>query len=154
MAKEANSVEISRDFDAPRETVFKMFTDSRKATKWWGPEGYDKLVFELDPNPGGAIRIDDRSPEGVINRTSGTIVDIIAPELLVFRTSTIGGDGAAPWEALQSVTFEELGPKRTRVTVIVSVSAFGSWEGDVDSLKQGFKGGWTESFDMLERELR
>ena len=152
--EERNAAKISRDFDFPRGTVFNMFTDSKKAAKWWGPEGNVTLVFELDPRPGGAIKIIDRNPNGITYRTSGTITEIVPPRLLVLRTATISGEETAPWEALQTVTFEELGPKRTRVTATVNVLATGCWKGDADSLKEGFKGGWGETFDRLQRELR
>lgn len=152
-ADERGEVKIARDFDFPRELIFDMFTDAKKAVKWWAPKEFTKLAFEFDARPGGAIRIDDRSPEGVVNRTTGTAIDVVVPELLSFRTSTKGGDLPRPWEALAVVTFEELGPKRTRVTVTNRILAAGSWEGDVGSLVGGFKGGWTESLESLQGEL-
>lgn len=154
MAGERGAVKITRDFDFPRESVFTMFTDSRKAARWWGPAESVNVVFELDARPGGALRIEDRNPEGKIFRTSGTIMEIIVPELLMFRSTTSSVEGPAPWEAIQTVTFEELSPRRTRVTALVNVVTAGSWPGDVGSLEEGFKGGWGESFDKLQRELR
>jgi uncharacterized protein YndB with AHSA1/START domain len=150
---ERSAARISRDFDFPRATVFSMFVDPRKAAKWWGPEESVNLAFELDPRPGGAMRIDDRHPDGTIYRTTGTIEELVVPELLVYRSATTRRDEPAHWEALQTVTFEELGPRRTRVTALVSVLAVGSWPGGADSLKQAFKGGWGESFDRLQRAL-
>jgi uncharacterized protein YndB with AHSA1/START domain len=151
---ERNGAKISREFDFPRESVFRMFTDAQKAAKFWGPEGAVNLVFELDPRPGGAMRIHDRNREGVTGQTSGTVVEIVVPELLVLRTATRLGEGAAPFEALQTVTFEELGPRRTRVNVLVKVLATGSFPGGVASLERGFQGGWGQTFDRLQRELR
>ncbi|MGC2289945.1 MAG: SRPBCC domain-containing protein [Thermoplasmata archaeon] len=151
---ERSAVRISRDFDFPRDAIFNMFTDSKKAAKFWGPEGAVKLVFELDPRPGGAIRIHDRNGEGVTHKTSGTILEIVVPELLVFRSATTPGEGIAPWEALQTVTFEELSSQRTRVTVLVKILETGSFPGGVESLEEGFQGGWGETLDMLQKELR
>lgn len=51
------------------------------------------------------------------------------------------------------MTFEELNPKRTRVTVFVKIIETGSFPGGVESLKEGFQGGWGETFDMLQRAL-
>ncbi|MGA8303863.1 MAG: SRPBCC domain-containing protein [Thermoplasmata archaeon] len=151
---ERSAVKISRDFDFPRESVFNMFTDPKKAAKFWGPEGAVTLVFELDPRPGGAIRIHDRNTEGITFETAGTIVEIVVPELLVFRSATTPGEGTVPFEALQTVTFGKLSPKRTRVTVLVKVLATGSFPGGVGSLEEGFQGGWGQTFDRLQRELR
>jgi uncharacterized protein YndB with AHSA1/START domain len=150
---ERSAVEISREFDFPRESVFNMFTDEKRAAKFWGPEGSVKLVFAFDPRPGGAIRIHDLY-KGKIAQTSGTVTEIVAPELLAFRTTTAPAEATAPWEALQTVTFEALGPKKTRVTVRVKVLATGSFPGGVESLEEGYQGGWGETFDMLQRELR
>jgi len=150
---ERSAVHLSREFDFPRESVFRMFTDARKAAKFWGPEGAVKLVFELDPRPGGAIRIHDRY-DGKTAKTSGTVTEIVAPERLVFRSTTTPEEGTAPWEALQTLIFEELTPTRTRVTVLVKVLATGSFPGGVGSLEEGFQGGWGQTLDMLERELR
>jgi uncharacterized protein YndB with AHSA1/START domain len=150
---ERSAVKITRDYDFPRESVFSMLTDEKKAAKVWGPEGAEKLLFELEPRPGGAIRIHDRY-EGKTATTSGTILEFVVPELLVFRSATALDGGAAPWEALQTVKFEELSPKRTRVTVLVKILATGSFPGGVESLEEGYQGGWGETFDMLQRALR
>ena len=150
---ERSAVKITREFDFPRETVFNMLTDAKKAAKVWGPEGAVKLVFELDPRPGGALRIHDHY-KGKTAKTSGIITEFVVPELLAFRSVTTPSGGTAPWEALQTVTFEELSPKRTRVTVLVRVLATGSFPGGVESLEEGFQGGWGETLDMLQGELR
>jgi uncharacterized protein YndB with AHSA1/START domain len=147
---EPGGVKISRDFDFPRELVFRMLTDATKAAKVWGPEGAEKLVFELDPRPGGAILIVDRW-EGKTAKTSGRITEFVVPEILAFRSTTTPPEGTAPWEALQTVTFEELSPKRTRVRVSVKILATGSFPGGVESLEAGFQGGWGETLDMLQR---
>jgi uncharacterized protein YndB with AHSA1/START domain len=149
-----SAVRISREFDFARESVFNMFTDPKKAAKFWGPEGAVNIAFELDPRPGGVIRIDDRDSEGIVHRTSGNVVEIVVPELLVFRSVTQPPEGRAPWEALQTMTFEDLGPMRTRVTVLVKVLEAGSFPGGVGSLEEGFQGGWGETFDRLQRALR
>ena len=82
---ERSAVKITREFDFPREQVFTMLTDPKKAVKVWGPEGAEKLVFELDPRPGGAITIVDRW-EGKTAKTSGTITEFVVPELLAFQS--------------------------------------------------------------------
>jgi uncharacterized protein YndB with AHSA1/START domain len=150
---ERGAVRISRDFDFPRESVFRMLTDSKKAVKVWGPEGSVKLVFELDPRPGGAIRIHDLY-DGKTAKTTGIITKFVVPELFEFRSVTTPEEGTDPWEALQTVTFEELTRRRTRVTIHVKVLAPGSFPGGVESLEEGFQGGWSETLDMLQRELR
>lgn len=146
-------MKTSRVFDSPRETLFGMFTDAKKAATFWGPEGAVRHVFELDPRPGGALKIHDLDSEGTVHKTTGTVVSIVVPELFVFKSRTLPAEGGAPWEALQTLTFEALGPRRTRVTVEVKVLAVGSFPGGPDSLEEGFQGGWGETLEMLDREL-
>jgi len=150
---ERNAVEISRDYDFPRESVFNMFTDEKKAAKFWGPAGAEKLVFKFDPRPGGGITIHDRW-DGRTAKTTGKVTEIVFPKLIAFTTATTPEGSTVPWEALQTLRFEELGPKRTRVTVHVKVLVTGSFPGGVGPLLEGYQGGWGETFDMLQRDLR
>lgn len=154
VAGEPNVVTVSREFDFPRASVFTLLTDPKKGAVSWSPEDAVNVLFELEPRPGGAIRIHDRDSEGNVHKTSGTVVDIVVPELLVVRTATAPANGAAPWEALQTVRFEELGPRRTRVTVRVKVLATGSFPGDAAALEAGFQGGWGEVLEKLRKALR
>lgn len=147
------AAKISREFDFPREVVFDLLTDPRKGAVAWSPEEAVNLLFELDRRPGGAIRIHDRDRDGNVAETSGTVVEISAPELLVVRTATTSPAGTAPWEALQTLQFEALGPTRTRVTVLVKILATGSFPGGVESLEEGFQGGWGEVLERLRRTL-
>lgn len=154
-AGERSVARITREFDFDRETVFGMFTDSKKAEKWFGtPEGAETVLFELDARPGGTIRIHDRWPGGPLHRTVGTVVELISPERFAFRSTTTLEEGAAPFEALQTVTLEAIGLERTRVVVVVRVLSPGSVPGGVEDLVQGFTGGWGETLDKLQRELR
>jgi len=150
---ERSAAKVSRDFDFPRETVFNMLTDPKKGAVSWSPEEAVNLVFELDPRPGGAIRIHDRDSEGNVAKTIGTVVKIVVPELLVVKTATTPPTGTAPWEALQTLKFEELSPRKTRVTVLVKVLATGAFPGGVESLEEGFQGGWGEVLEKLQGAL-
>jgi uncharacterized protein YndB with AHSA1/START domain len=153
IVRDPGVVEITRVFDFPRESVFSMWTDPRKAAKWFGtPEGHVTVVREWDPRPGGAIKIEDHSPDGTIFAMAGSFVKVVSPELIIFRSAApCSGVGSSPWEALNTVTFEELGPKRTRMTVAVDVVAAAPEE--IEALRQGFKLGWAQSLEKLQRAL-
>lgn len=144
---------ITRDFDFPRALVFHALTDSKVGAKVWGPKGSVKHLFEIDPRPGGTLRIHDGNAEGIVAKTVGTITEFVPPERFEFRSATTFHDGSAPFRALQSVRLEELGPKRTRVSVHVKVLELGAFPGPVEDLEGGFEGGWGETFDMLQEEL-
>jgi uncharacterized protein YndB with AHSA1/START domain len=55
---------ITRVFDAPRELVFKAWTEPHRAVRWWGPQGFTTAHCEMDTQPGGVYRVCMRSPEG------------------------------------------------------------------------------------------
>lgn len=146
---------VIREFDFPREAVFDMTIDPRKAAKWFlSPDGGTKLRFEMDPRPGGQITLHDRNDEGRVFRSSGTFVEIVAPERISLRTATTPDGDTVPFEAIHTMTFEALGPKRTRLTVVVEVLATGAFPGGVEALMQGYRGGWGGSLNVLERELQ
>jgi len=151
--RERDVMSISRDFEFPRATVFRMFTDPDKAVKLYSPEGAEKLDFQLDPRPGGVFRVHDRF-EGRTGRTSGNVVEIVVPELLVLKTATTMQPENASFEALQTVKFEALGARRTRVTIEVRVIDARTFPGGAAGLLEGFEGGWGQTLDIVQRELR
>ena len=51
---------FTRILDAPRELVFKLWTEPHHLAQWWGPKGFTNPVCELDARVGGAIRVDRR----------------------------------------------------------------------------------------------
>ncbi len=153
--RERPATTISRDYDFPRESVFSMCTDPQKAAKWFlSPEGGVTVLFELDARPGGTVRLHGHHGDGQVFKTTGTFVEIAVPERIVLRTVTTPPGGAAPFEALQTLIFEQLAPQRTRVTVLVRVLNAGSFPGGVKSLEEGFQGGWDGTLRLLDRELR
>lgn len=149
-----SGVTLSREYDFPRETVFAMCTDPRKAARWFlSPEGGVTVLFELDARPGGTVRIDGHHGDGRLFKTSGTFLEIDRPNRVVLRTATTPPGDPAPFEALQTLVFEEINPRRTRVTVHVKVLSSGSFPGGLESLERGFEGGWDGTLNLLQREL-
>ena len=153
---ERGALTIVRVFDFPRESVFKMWTDPKKVAEWWGPEGCVNIVSEVDARTGGRMRVDQRSPRGDVSSFKATFERVIPLELLIYKAKSPGTSdeygGYSAHETLETVTFEELGPKRTRVTVVTEILA-----GPLDereSLLDAFRGGWGESLDKLQRSLR
>ncbi|RBL89994.1 SRPBCC family protein [Chitinophaga flava] len=55
---------IHRTFDAPRELVFKAWTEPELLIKWWGPKGFTNTFHEIDVRPGGVWRYTMHSAEG------------------------------------------------------------------------------------------
>src|SRR6266480_6255839 len=141
---------ITRTFDAPRETVFKMWTDPKHMARWWGPHGFTNPVCELDTRPGGAIRIDMRGPDGTVYPMTGTFQEIVKWERLVFTAEALDQRGSVALEVLNTVTFEEKNGKTTltlhaRVTKVM---------GEGVSYLEGMEAGWTQSLERLASCLK
>jgi uncharacterized protein YndB with AHSA1/START domain len=116
---------ISRVFDAPRDLVWKAFTEPQRMQEWWGPKGATVIKSEMDLRPGGSYLYALRTSDG--NTLWGKFVyrEITPPSRMVFVNSF--SDEAAgvtrhpmaptwPLEMLSIFTFEEEGGK-TRFTV-------------------------------------
>src|SRR5439155_12002397 len=96
---------LTRVFDAPRSTVFKLWTDPKHMARWWGPHGFTNPRCELDARPGGKIHIDMRAPDGTVYPMTGTFREVVEPERLVFMAVAEDHAGTPLLESLTTVTF-------------------------------------------------
>ncbi len=78
------SLQVQRVFRAPREKVFRAWTEPEALKKWWGPVGGTTPVVEIDLRVGGKYRFGMQFPEAEIFYVSGTYQEVRAPEKLVF----------------------------------------------------------------------
>ncbi len=132
---------IERVFDAPRETVWKAWTDPRHAAQWWAPKGFTVTSLHMDVRPGGVWRRCLRSPEGTELIKRGTYREIVEPERLVFTYADEDTDGKPGHETLVTVTFADLNGK-TRLTLHQAVF------GTVGS-RDAHQSGWAGSLERL-----
>ena len=78
----------TRVFDAPRDLVFRMWTDPAHIVHWWGPNGFTTTIHEMDVRPGGMWRFIMHGPDGVdypqygavegLNQTLGRLFEYLA----------------------------------------------------------------------------
>ncbi len=59
-----NELVITRVFDAPRELVFKAWTEPGRLVQWWGPNGFTVTIQEMDVRPGGEWNLILHGPDG------------------------------------------------------------------------------------------
>lgn len=136
---------FTRVIAAPRSLVFAAWTDPRHVARWWGPHGFTNPVCEIDLRPGGVFRVHMRGPDGALYPGEGRVLEVVAPERLVF-TSTYEGDGGRRLiEAHNTVTFTERDGKttltlRARVTRAAPEAA---------KNLGGMEAGWTQSLERL-----
>src|SRR5450631_188479 len=81
---------ITRVFDAPRELVFKAWTDPKHLVHWWGPNGFTNTFHEVDIRPGGVWRFTMHGPDGVDYPNRIVFEEIVKPERIVYAHS--GGE--------------------------------------------------------------
>jgi uncharacterized protein YndB with AHSA1/START domain len=144
-AKTERHVTITRIFDAPRELVFKAWTDPAHMAAWWGPKGFTNPVCDMDVRIGGAIRIVMRGPNGVEYPMTGDFREIIPPERLVFMCVARDAQENPLLESLTTVTFEDLGGK-TKLTMDAHAIGIAPI---APQMLAGMEIGWTQSIDRL-----
>lgn len=104
---------LSREFDAPRELVWRAYTDPAHVANWWGPNGFTNTVHEMDVRVGGMWRFTMHGPDGTDYPNRITYQEIVAPELLAFAHGEDVDDDPGAFQV--TVRFDDLGG-RTRVT--------------------------------------
>ena len=139
---------ITRVFEAPRELVFAAWIDPLQATQWWGPKGFTTVSNAMDVRIGGEWRRCMRSPEGTEHWSRGIYRQIDAPERLVFtfQWERGGAAGHGP-ETLVTVSFIELGPSRTELTL--RQEGFATVSG-----RDEHRIGWSSALDRFDEYLR
>src|SRR3954449_1876611 len=93
-----------RVFDAPRELVWKLWTDPHHVAQWWGPNGFTNTIHEMDVRPGGVWRFIMHGPDGVDYPNRIVFIEVVEPERLVYSH---GGDEGDPVQFHVTVTFAE-----------------------------------------------
>jgi len=74
----------SRLFHAPRERVFRAFSDPAHLARWWGPKGFSSTFHEFDLRPGGAWRFVMHGPDGKDYPNESVFAEVLVPERIVF----------------------------------------------------------------------
>jgi uncharacterized protein YndB with AHSA1/START domain len=100
---------ITRDFDAPRELVWKAITDPKQVAVWYGGPGFSNPVCEMDLRPGGAWHHVMQAPNGMRFTINSVFEEIVEPERLVWRTIKDPDRNPSPPTSLNTITLETRG---------------------------------------------
>ncbi|MDO3678977.1 SRPBCC family protein [Paenibacillus ehimensis] len=103
-----NELISTREFDVPRELVFRAWTTPDLLARWWGPHGFTNTFHECDIRPGGAWRFTMHGPDGTDYPNHNVFVEIVPFERIVL-------DHLSGHEFRVMGTFENL-EGRTKVT--------------------------------------
>jgi uncharacterized protein YndB with AHSA1/START domain len=117
---------ISRVFDAPRDLVWKCFTELEHMKQWWGPKGFTVVKSEMDLRPGGTYLYAIQAPGGPVMWGKFVYREIVPQEKLSFINSFSDENGGVtrhpmaptwPLELASMFTFETVEGDKTRFTV-------------------------------------
>lgn len=138
----ARELQMSRVFDAPRELVWKAFTDPKLIAQWWGLRQSDTVIDKFELQPGGAWRFVEKSPDGREDAFRGEFREIVPIEKVV---QTFEWEGLPGHVIVETMTLEDLS-SQTKVT---NHSLFANVEDRDGMLASGMEGGANESWDQL-----
>lgn len=138
---------VTRVFDASRELVFRMYSDSKAIPKWWGPKYLTTIVEKLEVRKGGIWRFIQHDAEGNEHAFNGVFHDCIFPEKLVRTYEYEGNPGHV---MLETVTLEELPEGCTKLT---AHTIFQTLEARNWMLRNGAEKGVSEGMDRLAELL-
>jgi uncharacterized protein YndB with AHSA1/START domain len=153
----SDQIVITRVFDAPRDLVWKAWTEPERLMRWWAPQGFTTPVCTVDLRPGGVFHYCMRSPEGQDIWGIAVYREIVESERIVYTDAFADAEGnpvppahygmssGHPPETLVTVTFAERGGKTT-LTLLHSIPE------SVEE-REGTQQGWIEMLDRLAQEL-
>jgi len=165
-ARENSNIEpfiIARVVDAPRELVFKAFTEVERLRHWWGPNGFKVIAATMDLRPGGIYHYGLQAPDGTAMWGRFAFREIAAPERIVYVNSFSDEKGGLarhvfhekwPLELLTTLAFEDVGSIRTKVTIVwVPINENDEERKTFDDGRQSMTQGWGGTLDKLDRYL-
>jgi uncharacterized protein YndB with AHSA1/START domain len=141
------TVKIVRDFDAPVERVFEAWVDPKLVTQWLGPRDTEMRIDSWDARTGGSYRyVAERGGEEIA-RFYGSFHEVRPGSRLV---QTFTFEGMPDGVSLDTATFEEVEPGRTRVTILSVVDTMESRDAMIAS---GMETGVVEGYERLDELL-
>ncbi|MBI4067209.1 SRPBCC domain-containing protein [Candidatus Gottesmanbacteria bacterium] len=164
----SQGITITRVFDAPRELVWKAWTNPEMAKKWWGPKDFTAPSIKIDLREGGKYIFAMQGPKGSewdkVIYSAGEYKEIIPNEKLVvtdyfsdengnkMKPTDFGQDPNFPEETTVTVLFESIANGKTKLSIIYPKPE--TEEQFQAMLKSGMTEGWNSSLDKLAESLK
>jgi uncharacterized protein YndB with AHSA1/START domain len=153
---------ISRRFAAPRELVWKAWTERERLVQWFGPKGFTMSTAKLDFRPGGIFHYAMRAPDGKEMWGKFVYREIVAPEKIVLVNSFSDEKGGltrhpmSPTWPLQMLTETKFAEDKGKTTIIIKwlpLDATDEERKTFDAARAGMTQGWTGTFEQLDDYL-
>lgn len=141
---------IIREFDAPRELVFKAFSEPDLIKQWMGPKEMATIVDKLDNQSHGSWRITHKDPNGINHTFNGVIHEVSEPERII-RTFEYEGMPVRGHVSLEFLVLEEIAEDRCKATIQVIYKSVMDRDGHIQS---GMERGVVDSHERLDVLLR
>jgi uncharacterized protein YndB with AHSA1/START domain len=135
---------FERTFDAPRDKVWKAFTDPEAIPRWWGKHGTTTIVEEMDVRPGGKWRYINRASDREEVAFYGEYLEVDPPRAFKW-TFMFDVEGVGPMGGPETYIFEDVGGK----TKVISTGHMGSVDALEGALSTGMVAGALETWDRL-----
>ncbi|MGO8919971.1 MAG: SRPBCC family protein [Stellaceae bacterium] len=141
-------LKLTRRFRAPRERVFRAFTEAERLKRWWGPKGSVLSKVEIDLRPGGAYRFEmaagAQAQTGAVRRVSGTFRDIRPFERLAYTWIWEQGD----WAGIETLVTLEFRETEGETELVLTHEALPD-----APAAEAHRGGWNSALDRLDDTL-
>jgi uncharacterized protein YndB with AHSA1/START domain len=141
-------VTITREFDAPRDLVFRAHTDPKLYVQWLGPRGYEMVLDVFEPHSGGRYRYIHKDQNGNEFGFHGVFHEI--SDDLMIQTFEFEGLPEKGHVTLDTMRLEDLPGNRTRLTI---QSLFRSVEDRDGMVQSGMESGMREGYERLDELL-
>ena len=135
---------FERTFDAPREAVWKAFTDPELVPRWWGRHGTTTIVAEMDVRPGGKWRYISRADDREEVVFYGEYLEVDPPRGYKW-TFMFDVEGVGPMGGPETFILDEVDGK----TKVTSIGHMGTVEVLEGALSTGMVAGGLETWDRL-----
>lgn len=153
---------ISRTFEAPRDNVWKAFTEADRMQQWWGPKGIEIVASKMDLRPGGTFLYGMRTPDGQVMWGKMAFREIEPPSRIHFVNSFSDEQGGVsrhpmapswPIEMLSTFRFEERDGRTTFTVEWVPLKPTPEEQATFDAGHDSMRQGWTGTLDKLDAYL-
>ncbi|MEO8234604.1 MAG: SRPBCC family protein [Flavobacterium sp.] len=140
---------IVREFEAPREILYKAYTEANLIMKWLGPDSLKMAIDKYENKSHGAYRFIHSDENGNEYKFNGVIHEVCPPERLI-RTFEFEGLPMKGEVSLEFANFEELPNNRSKLTIQAIYKSVASRDGHLNS---GMEHGVTDSYNSLDKIL-
>lgn len=153
---------ISRTFDAPRNVLWRTFTDAAEMQRWWGPKGVEIVHSKMDFRPGGTYHYGMKTPDGKI-MWGRMLYRTIEPQQKIHFVNLFSDENGGvtrhplapswPLQLLSTFEFAERNGKTTLTVTWTPLNPTPEEQAAFDAGHASMQGGWTGTLDRLQQYL-